>query len=116
MSQKKTRVPLPHPPPYRESRVTFWLMNLAYLLITCAAGLLAYAVIDGLIHGAISTMNRRRPDVVYTLAQQPRMYWFWIIWHSISALGLIALEAAAFWLHGSVLAARDKPKRKRTRH
>ncbi|MFJ7796932.1 hypothetical protein [Pseudomonas sp. NPDC096950] len=115
MSQKKTRIPLPHPPPYRESRITLWLMNLVYLLIACSAGLLGYAVVDGLIHGSISTMNRHGPVVIYKLAQQPRMYWFLIVWHSASALGLLALGAGAFWLHRIVLAAPDKPKRKRVR-
>lgn len=115
MSQKKTRVPLPHPPPYRESRTVFWLMNLVYVLIICSAALLIYAVIDGLIHGSISEMNRRAPNVTYKLAQQPKMYWFLIVWHSVKAIGLLAMAGAAFWLHRIVAATPEKPERKRTR-
>ncbi|WP_409316369.1 hypothetical protein [Pseudomonas sp. KCJK9016] len=89
MNQKRTRVPLPHPPPYRQSRISFWLTVLVGLLLTFAIGASIYVIIDSLISGSITT-SHRGPRTTWLRDLQPRRYWFEVIWQSLCTLLLLA--------------------------
>ena len=113
MNQKRTRIPLPHPPPYRESRVSFWLHRLVGLLLTIAIGASVYLIVQSLLSGSISTMSRGGPSKTYTLALQPRLYWFQIAWQSFTTLLLMAILMIAWWISRKGRAPKDKSKGKR---
>lgn len=92
MNQKRTRVLLPHPPPYRQSRTSFWLTLLVGLLITFAIGASIYMIIDSLISGSITTTNRG-PRTTYFRDLQPRRYWFEVVWQSLIPLLLLGVSS-----------------------
>ncbi|MDI2144279.1 MULTISPECIES: hypothetical protein [unclassified Pseudomonas] len=91
MNQKRTRVPLPYPPPYRQSRTSFWLTLLVGVLITFAIGASLYMIIDSLITGSITT-NNRGPRNTWLRDLQPHKYWFEVIWQSLGTLLLLAIS------------------------
>lgn len=95
MNQKRTRVPLPHPPPPQESLLSRGLTIMISVFLIFTGALLSYSVIDGLIHDSITTATRGGPAKVYTLAGQPRMYWFYIVWEGFFASLLLA--AGLMW-------------------
>ncbi|PCR94286.1 hypothetical protein CP336_22725 [Pseudomonas fluorescens] len=90
MNQKRTRIPLPHPPPYRQSRTSFWLTLLVGLLLTFAIGASIYMIIDSLISGSITTTNRG-PRMTYLRDLQPHRYWFEVVWQSLVPLLLVSV-------------------------
>ncbi|WP_025128401.1 hypothetical protein [Pseudomonas sp. PH1b] len=109
MSQKKTRVPLPHPKP-ETTRSGAWL----FLLIGCAllalTGLLGWTLISALIDGQIVTSNRAGPKLAYSQALQPTKFYFELLWQGTSTLLLGALAVAALWI-GRVLMNAQKNRR-----
>ncbi|WWL43952.1 hypothetical protein V5O39_21885 [Pseudomonas parakoreensis] len=115
MNQKRTRVPLPHPPPYRQSRIAFWLMILVGILITFLIAASTYLIIHSLMSGSITTWNRSGPRHTYTLAQQPRMFWFEIVSQCVGTLFLIAVGWIGLWIHRMAREPGDKQKAKRRR-
>jgi hypothetical protein len=115
MNQKRTRVPLPHPPPYRQSRVAFWLTVLVGVLIAFLIGASIYLIIHSLISGSITTWNRSGPRHTYTLALQPRMYWFEIVSQCIGTVFLVTIAWFGLWIYRMAHEPTDKPKAKRTR-
>ncbi|TMU79710.1 hypothetical protein FGA82_11795 [Pseudomonas fluorescens] len=112
MNQRKTRVPLPHPPPYRPSRVTSWLTVLVALLITLAIGLSIWMLVDSWITGSITT-NNRGPRSTYTLALQPRQFWFEFFWQSVGTVFLLAVGVFGLWIYRKVQEPVHTPKSKR---
>jgi len=115
MNQKRTRVPLPHPPPYRQSRIAFWLTVLVGVLIAFLIAASTYLIVHSLISGSITTWNRTGPRHTYTLAQQPRMFWFEIVSQCVGTLFLIAVGWIGLWIHRMAREPGDKQKAKRTR-
>ena len=114
MNQKRTRISLPHPPPYRQSRTTFWLTVLVGVLIAFALGASIYALIDSWIRGSITTTNRGPRDT-YTLALQPRRFWLEFILQSIGTVFLVFIGVAGLWVYRKVQEPVEKPKGKRVR-
>ena len=112
MNQKRSRIPLPHPPPYRQSRTSFWLTLLVGLLITFAIGASIYMIIDSLISGSITTTNRG-PRTTYTLAQQPRRYWFEVAGQSLVPLLLLGVSLYGFRIYRKVRGPVKKHKHRR---
>lgn len=101
MNQKRTRVPLPHPPPYRQSRASFWLTLLVGLLITFAIGASIYVIIDSLISGSITTTNRG-PRTTYLRDLQPHRYWFEVVWQTLPPLLLVSVALFGLRIHRKV--------------
>ena len=114
MNQKRTRVPLPHPPPYRQSRASFWLTALVGVLTAFVIGASIYLIVHSLISGSITTGNRSGPRHTYTLALQPRMYWFEIVSQCIGTVFLVAVGWIGLWLYRVAHEPTDKAKTKRT--
>ena len=114
MNQKRTRIPLPHPPPYRQSRATFWLTVLVGVLITFALCASIYMLIDSWISGSITTTNRGPKDT-YTLALQPRRFWIEFVSQSIGTVFLLFIGVFGLWIYRKVQEPVKKPKGKRTR-
>lgn len=112
MNQRKTRVPLPHPPPYRPSRVSDWLTLLVVVLMAFAIGASIWMLIDSWISGSITTTNRG-PRSTYTLAQQPRRFWFEFVWQSVGTVFLLAVGVFGVWIYRKVQEPVHTPKRKR---
>ncbi|WP_213942159.1 hypothetical protein [Pseudomonas sp. dw_612] len=110
MSQKKTRIPLPHPPPTHR---TEWLLIFVSVMVIVAASLLGYMVIEGLIDGRISNMSRGKSYEVYSLAQKPRLYWFTIIGHTFWVLVLTAMGLGTIWLVRKIGAMPEKRSRRK---
>ena len=104
MNQKRTRVPLPHPPPHRESPVSRGLAIMISLFLIGTGALLGYSAIDGVIHETITTATRGGPAKVYTLAGQPGAYWFHVVLQGL--FGLLLLAAGLAWHR---LTRLDKP-------
>ncbi|MDZ3828192.1 hypothetical protein [Pseudomonas monsensis] len=98
MNQKRRRVVLHHPPPYRESHLSKCLTILFSVFLTGLGGLLAYLVIEGLVQGSITLINRGGPAMTYTLATQPRLYWFHMVWQGLFALLLLAAGPGWYWI------------------
>ncbi|MBC3269529.1 hypothetical protein HU765_06315 [Pseudomonas sp. SWRI81] len=113
MNQKRTRVPLPHPSPYRQSRVSYWLTVLAGVLIAIAICLSIYMLIESWITGSITT-NNRGPRSTYTLALQPRRYWFEFVWQSFWTAFMLAIGVFGLWIYRKERVREQRPKRKRT--
>ncbi|RON58714.1 hypothetical protein [Pseudomonas frederiksbergensis] len=111
MSQKKTRIPLPHPPP--PTGHTEWLLIFVSVMVIVAACLLGYMVIEGLIEGRISNMSRGASYDVYSFAQRPRHYWFTIIGHTFWVFVLTAMGVGTIWLVRKINAAPEKPRRRK---
>ncbi|MFZ3280817.1 hypothetical protein [Pseudomonas sp.] len=114
MNQKRTRIPLPHPPPYRQSRTTFWLTVLVGVLIAFALCASIYILIDSWISGAITTTNRG-PKHTYHLAVQPRRFWIEFVSQSIGTVFLLAAGVFGLWIYRKVQEPAEKPKGKRIR-
>ena len=112
MNQRKTRIPLPPPPPYRPSRVTYWLTVLVALLITFAIGLSIWMLVDSWISGSITT-NNRGPRSTYTLAQQPQQFWFEFVWQSVGTVFLLAVGVFGVWIYRKAQEPVHTPKSKR---
>ena len=91
MNQKRTRVPLPHPPPRRQSWISFWLTVLVGLLLMFAIGASLYMIVESLITGSITT-NNRGPRKTWLRDLQPHKYWFEVIWQSLGTLFLLAVS------------------------
>jgi hypothetical protein len=104
MNQKRTRVPLPHPPPHRESLASRGLAIMICLFLIGTGALLGYSAIDGVIHETITTATRGGPAKVYTLAGQPGMYWFHVVLQGL--FGVLLLAAGLAWHR---LTRLDKP-------
>jgi ABC-type Fe3+ transport system permease subunit len=113
MNQKRTRVPLPHPPAHQESRVSYWLTVLAGALIAIAICLSIYMLIESWISGSITT-NNRGPRRTYTLALQPRRYWFEFVWQSFWTAFMLAIGVFALWVYRKGRVREQRPKGKRT--
>ncbi|MHA3736107.1 hypothetical protein ACXR0M_10565 [Pseudomonas sp. Eth.TT006] len=113
MNQKRTRVPLPHPPPYRQSRISFWLMVLVGVLIAFLIGASIYLIAHSLSSGSITTWNRSGPRHTYTLALQPRMFWFEIVSQCVGTVFLIAVGWIGLWMHRMAREPSDKKNGKR---
>jgi zinc transporter ZupT len=113
MNQKRTRVPLPHPPPYRPSRASFWLTVVVGLLLAFTIGASIYLLVDSLINGAISTHNRTGPRHTYSLALQPRMFWFEVVWQSLVTLLLLSISVFGLWACRKAQEPADRPRRAR---
>ena len=114
MNQKRTRIPLPHPPPYRQSRATFWLTVLVGVLITFAVGASIWMLFDSWTSGSITTTNRGPKDT-YTLALQPRRFWIEFVSQSIGTAFLLFIGVFGLWIYRKVQEPVKKPKGKRTR-
>ncbi|WKV96854.1 hypothetical protein PYV50_24990 [Pseudomonas sp. H22_DOA] len=114
MNQKRTRIPLPHPPPYRQSRATFWLTVLVGVLITFAFGASIWMLFDSWTSGSITTTNRDPKDT-YTLALQPRRFWIEFVSQSIGTVFLLFIGVFGLWIYRKVKEPVKKPKGKRTR-
>lgn len=113
MNQKRTRVPLPHPPPYRQSRLSYWLTVLAGVLIAIAVCLSIYMLIESWVSGSITT-NNRGPRSTYTLALQPRRYWFEFVWQSFWTSFMLAIGVFGLWVYRKGRGREQRPKGKRT--
>lgn len=81
-----------NPPTSRRDARWFLVVAAGLTVIAC---LLAFTVIDGLMHGAVSSMTRLAPKTLYTLADDARMYRFTLIWHSVIAGVLLMLAGVA---------------------
>lgn len=114
MNQKRTRTPLPHPPPYRQSRASFWLSILFGLLIAFGVCASVYMNIESLISGSITTTNRG-PRSTYTLALQPRMYWFEFWSQCVGSVMLLVVGVFGLWIWRKASEPAEKPKGKRAR-
>ncbi|MFJ2486783.1 hypothetical protein [Pseudomonas sp. NPDC087639] len=114
MNQKRTRIPLPHPPPYRQSRATFWLTVFVGVLIAFAISASIYTLIENWISGSITTTNRGPKDT-YTLALQPRRFWIEFVSQCIGTVFLLLIGVFGLWIYRKVQAPAEKPKGKRTR-
>ncbi|CAI8917753.1 Heme biosynthesis protein HemY [Pseudomonas sp. IT-347P] len=112
MNQKRTRVPLPHPPPYRPSRVSGWLFLLVAVVTAFAVGASIWLLIDSWLTGSITT-NNRGPRSTYTLALQPRLFWFEFVWQSVGAVFLLAVAVFGVWIYRKVQEPLHTPKPKR---
>ncbi|MBV4487708.1 hypothetical protein HU727_019155 [Pseudomonas sp. SWRI153] len=112
MNQKRTRVPLPHPPPYRQSRLSYWLTVLAGVLFAVAVCLSIYMLIESWISGSITTHNRG-PRSTYTQALQPRRFWFEFVWQSFWTLLMLAVGVFGLWIYCKVREPAGKPKAER---
>ncbi|WP_085581856.1 MULTISPECIES: hypothetical protein [unclassified Pseudomonas] len=113
MNQKRTRIPLPHPPPYRESRVSFWLTVLVGVMLAFAIGASLYLIADSLISGSVTTMNRTGPRQTYTLASQPGRYWFEIVWQGVFTLMLLGIVSFGLWIRRKTRPRGARSKRTR---
>ncbi|MFW9079113.1 hypothetical protein ACOI9X_07520 [Pseudomonas sp. P2757] len=114
MNQKRTRIPLPHPPPYRQSRASFWLLVLVGVLIAFAFSASVYQNIDSLLSGSITTTNRG-PRSTYTLALQPRMYWFEFWRQCVGSVMLLVVGVVGLWVWRKASEPAVKPKGKGAR-
>lgn len=114
MNQKRTRIPLPHPPPYRPSRVTYWLTALVAVLMAFAIGASIYMLIDSWFTGSITT-NNRGPRSTYILALQPKLFWFEFAWQSVGTVFLLAVGVFGAWIYRKVQEPVHTPKHKRPR-
>lgn len=97
MSQKKVRVPLPHPAPDNPRRGA-WVFVLIGVFLLLLVGGLGFLLVDSVVQGQIVTGNRVGPRRIYTLATEPGRFWFEIVMHGLIALVLAALAVAAFWI------------------
>lgn len=95
MSQKRSRIPLPHPSPPQESLVSRGLTIMISVFLIFTGAMLSYSTIDGLIHDTITTATRGGPAKVYTLAGQPGAYWFHIFFEGL--FGVLLLAAGLAW-------------------
>ncbi|SMQ27539.1 hypothetical protein SAMN04488483_3722 [Pseudomonas helmanticensis] len=114
MNQKRTRVPLPHPPPYRPSRMTYWLTVLVAVLIAFAIGASIWMLVDSWITGSITT-NNRGPRSTYTLALQPRQFRAEFIKQSIGTVLMLVMGLFGLWIYRNVQEPVNSPKGKRTK-
>lgn len=112
MNQKRTRTPLPHPPPYRQSRASFWLHVFVGVLIAFTFCASVYLSIDSLLSGSITTTNRG-PRSTYTLALQPRMYWFEFWSQCLGSVMLLVVGVVGLWVWRMMYEPAVKPKGKR---
>ena len=112
MNQKRTRVPLPHPPPYHPSRTTYWLTILVALLIVFGIGASIWMLVDSWLTGSITT-NNRGPRSTYTLALQPRRFWVEFVSQSIGTVFLLAFSVFCLWVYRKVQEPVHTPKSKR---
>jgi len=112
MNQKRTRVPLPHPPPYRPSRTSDWLTVLFVVLIAFAIGASIWMLIDSWISGSITTTNRG-PRSTYTLAEQPRRFWFEFVRQGVVMVLLLAIAVFGVWIYRKVHKPSNPANRKR---
>lgn len=112
MNQKRTRVPLPHPPPYRPSRTSYWLTVLFVVLIAFAIGASIWMLIDSWISGSITTTNRG-PRSTYTLAEQPRRFWFEFVRQGVVMVLLLAIAVFGVWIYRKVQKPSKPANRKR---
>ncbi|WP_339448176.1 hypothetical protein [Pseudomonas sp. EA_5y_Pfl2_R50] len=112
MNQKRTRVPLPHPPPYRPSRVSYWLTALVVVLMAFAVGASIWMLIDSWVSGSITTTNRG-PRSTYTLAEQPRRFWFEFVRQGVVTLLLLAIAVFGVWIYRKIQKPSNPANRKR---
>ena len=92
--------------------MTYWLTLLVAMLMALAIGASIYLLIESLITGSITT-NNRGPRSTYTLALQPRRFWFEFVWQSLCTSFLLAACVFGLWIYRKVLAPLHTPKRKR---
>ncbi|KPG99225.1 hypothetical protein [Pseudomonas sp. RIT-PI-r] len=114
MNQKRTRVPLPHPPPYRPSRVTYWLTLLVVVLMAFAIGASIWMLVDSWITGSITT-NNRGPRSTYTLALQPRQFKAEFLKQSIGTVFMVLMGLFGLWIYCKVQEPLATSKGKRTK-
>ncbi|MBK5378007.1 hypothetical protein JFT81_25650 [Pseudomonas sp. TH43] len=112
MNQKRTRVPLPHPPPYRPSRTTYWLTIFVALLIVFGISASIWMLVDNWLTGSITT-NNRGPRSTYTLALQPRRFWVEFVSQSIGTAFMLAFSVFGLWIYRKVQEPVHTPKSKR---
>ena len=74
-----------------------------------ALGLMACAV-----SGSITT-NNRGPRSTYTLALQPRRYWFEFVWQSFWTAFMLAIGVFGLWIYRKGRMREQRPKGKRSR-
>ncbi|MFJ4250601.1 hypothetical protein [Pseudomonas sp. NPDC089741] len=107
-------MPLPHPPPYRPSRMTYWLTVLVAVLIAFAIGASIWMLVDSWITGSITT-NNRGPRSTYTLALQPRQFRAEFIKQSIGTVLMLVMGLFGLWIYRKVQEPVNSPKGKRTK-
>ncbi|WP_242199219.1 MULTISPECIES: hypothetical protein [unclassified Pseudomonas] len=79
----------------RSDSRSFWYIT---ALLTVIVGLSGYQIIDGLIRGVVVSFSRVGPSITYTLAGQPKHYWFTLSWLAAIETFLIALTLFTAWV------------------
>ena len=62
------------------------------------AGLHGYLMVEALLRGVAVSYSRIGPSTTYTLAGQPKMYWFTLIWNAMIEVLLIAVTLGVAWV------------------
>ncbi|KMT57138.1 hypothetical protein [Pseudomonas fildesensis] len=89
----------------RSQSRSFWCIT---AVLTVIVGLLGYQIIDGLTRGVVVAFSRVGPSITYTLVEQPKQYWFNIIWLAGIEIFLIAVTLVTAWI------AREMAKNERS--
>ena len=85
------------------------------VLIAFVIAASTYLIIHSLLSGSITTWNRSGPRHTYTLAQQPRMFWFEIVSQCVGTVFLIAVGWIGLCIYRMAHEPSEKQKGKRTR-
>ncbi|MDU9042799.1 hypothetical protein NHG97_29340 [Pseudomonas corrugata] len=75
-----------------------WQLWFIAVVLVVVVGLLGYQLVDGLIRGVVVAYSRVGPSTAYSLAVQPKQYWFTMGGLAIVEIALVLLTAGTVWL------------------
>ena len=90
----------------RSDSFSLWCITAVLVVVV---GLHGYLIVEGIIRGVAVSYSRLGPSTTYTLAGQPKMYWFTLIWNAMVEVLYIAMTVGAAWI------AREWDKNERPR-
>lgn len=79
----------------RSTSIQLWLI---VCLLAGVGALLGYQLVDGLNRGVVVSSSRVGKAAVYSLENEPRLYWFTIAWRCAIETVLIILTLGTAWL------------------
>lgn len=79
----------------RSDSFSFWCITAVMVVV---AGLHGYLIVEQLLRGVAVSYSRVGPSTTYTLAGQPKMYWFTLIWNAMVEVLFIAIALGAAWV------------------
>lgn len=79
----------------RSTSIQLWLI---VCLLAGVVALLGYQLVDGLNRGVVVSSSRVGKAAVYSLENEPKLYWFTIAWLCVIETVLLILTLGTSWL------------------